>query len=163
MLVRAPLLPVRGLPLFWLSFPRPARFWPFPARAARHPRQHHPLVAADAALAAAAPFFAQALPELQQALMGAWRRGALGAPRAGDVFVLAFHARLAWVTVLEVGFQHAAVAVRGLPVASAAAQAEAAAATAYLAAALDEPSPLRPNPVGPVWRPRALSSPAGLP
>ena len=97
----APLMPFFGLPVFLMAFPRPsARFWPHGA--------------GQACASPDAQYYEQAQPAVEACLSRALRHGALGLVSAGDHLLLRFQNRFVWVHVLETGFQHVVVALKGL-------------------------------------------------
>lgn len=133
-LLAAPLLPLLGLPVFVVAFPRPARFWPLhglqidAAHATRPPNARAAAGAADggaraeseeAAMANAdAAAYAQLADELAavvlpRALADGRLHGGAGCS-SGALFLLRLDEAICIVQVAEAGYRHATVVLRGL-------------------------------------------------
>ena len=99
--IASPILPLFGLPLFLLAFPRPQRFWPGNTGSSYSP-------CSDTV------YYQQLCPQLQQSLRRLFASGSLGEPHPGSHYLFRFQDRLAWICVLERGFGYATVYMKGL-------------------------------------------------
>ena len=100
-MLSAPLLPVLGVPLFIVGFPRPRRHWPSTAGSQ------------SASLDAA--YYKHLMPSAVKSLLGAINTGQLGSDvRGGEIFLLRRDALLVMVQVLERGCGWAQVLCKGL-------------------------------------------------
>ena len=100
----APLLPLFTLPLFFTGFPRPRRFWPL----------------ADSFITSSSSdwvYYDQLTGPLTNQLKDIISTGSLGEVSAGDFFLARFQDRLIWVSVLERGYMHTNIVVKGLELA----------------------------------------------
>eukprot|EP00698_Gefionella_okellyi_P026164 TRINITY_DN987_c0_g1_i1.p1 TRINITY_DN987_c0_g1~~TRINITY_DN987_c0_g1_i1.p1 ORF type:complete len:1045 (-),score=241.02 TRINITY_DN987_c0_g1_i1:90-3140(-) len=95
----APLLPLLGLPMFIVGFPRPRWHWP-PEDASSN--------GVDAA------FYQQLMPSIQQLVSDRLETGALGDVGAGSFFFIRHQALIAWVQILERGCGYVILEVHGL-------------------------------------------------
>eukprot|EP00899_Mesostigma_viride_P002952 jgi/Mesvir1/12658/Mv02209-RA.1 len=96
-----PLLPLCGLPLLLLGFPRPRRCW-----------QRITPTLASATLDAS--FYAQLAPQLLRALPTLASSGKLGQLAPGQFFLLRHGQLLVWLQVLETGTGYWQAAIKGL-------------------------------------------------
>lgn len=99
-LLAAPIMSVFGLPIFFMAFPRPLRFWP--------------LAASIACTVPDSQFYLQALPALKQFVLQRLAVGAMGQVQPGDHWLLRFQNRFVWVHILETGFGHVTAVFKGL-------------------------------------------------
>ncbi|RUS91438.1 hypothetical protein EGW08_000762 [Elysia chlorotica] len=97
----APLLCVFTLPVFFIGFPRPAKFWSEP-------------VGSSASTCPDTLYYRQLSSELARALRSAFANGSLGEPDAGSHYLARFQDRLVWVSVLERGAAFVTVSIKGL-------------------------------------------------
>ncbi|XP_060062887.1 pecanex-like protein 4 [Ylistrum balloti] len=97
----APLLPLFTLPIFFITFPRPSKFWP-------------EAVGASANVCADSMFYRQFAPKFAEVLRTAFADGSLGEPVPGNHYLVRFQDRLAWVQVLERGCGYCTVNIKGL-------------------------------------------------
>jgi hypothetical protein len=98
----APLIPMFGLPIFVVGYPRPKRFWPDPAGTRHGPSED--TVYYQHAAGAAKDFFARALAVRS-----------VGAVAPGAHFLARFQNRFVWVHVVEVRAPHSPVAPPSCP------------------------------------------------
>eukprot|EP00040_Diaphanoeca_grandis_P026403 m.147793 g.147793 ORF g.147793 m.147793 type:complete len:1129 (-) comp30562_c0_seq1:67-3453(-) len=96
----SPILPLFGLPIFMISFPRPRRFWPNPGHGAS-PKPE-------------TIYYEQITPKLAQLFAELASLGQLGVVRDGSHHLLRFQDRTVHVQVLETGFDYTIVAFKGL-------------------------------------------------
>lgn len=97
----APLLPLFTLPIFFVAFPRPQRFWPEP-------------VGASANACPDTVYYRQLAPMLSRSLRTGFATGSLGEPHPGNHYLARFQDRLVWVMVLERGHAFCTLSVKGL-------------------------------------------------
>ncbi|XP_076098379.1 pecanex-like protein 4 [Mytilus galloprovincialis] len=97
----APLLSLFTLPLFFIGFPRPNKFWP-------------EAVGASANSNPDTMFYMQVAPKLSQTLRAAFADGSLGEPVPGFHYLVRFQDRLVWVMVLERGYGFCSLNIKGL-------------------------------------------------
>lgn len=97
----APLLSLFTLPLFFIGFPRPNKFWP-------------EAVGASANSNPDTMFYMQVAPKLSLTLQAAFADGSLGEPVPGQHFLVRFQDRLIWVMVLERGYGFCRLSIKGL-------------------------------------------------
>ena len=103
-MLSAPLLPVLGIPLFIVGFPRPKRHWPAGESAT---------AAAAASLDAA--YYKHLVPAAARGLLAAIGEGAVGGDvRGGEIFLLRRDSLLLMVQVLERGCGWAHLLCKGL-------------------------------------------------
>eukprot|EP00050_Salpingoeca_kvevrii_P017787 m.68246 g.68246 ORF g.68246 m.68246 type:complete len:1133 (+) comp7726_c0_seq2:492-3890(+) len=95
----APILPLFGLPLFFLSYSRPSKFWP--SGFGTSP-------STDAA------YYEQVLPSVARLLDSAPVSGALGVLSPGDMLLMRFQNKMIVLQVLERGFNFCSVVIKGL-------------------------------------------------
>ncbi|EDQ90959.1 uncharacterized protein MONBRDRAFT_36307 [Monosiga brevicollis MX1] len=98
-LLDASVMPLFGLPFFVLASPRSRRFW-----------QH----VGGQSDAQEAVYYSEICSTVADALITAYRRGALGHCRMGEVLLLRFENRMMMVHLLEAGLFHAVFLVQGL-------------------------------------------------
>eukprot|EP00794_Sanderia_malayensis_P019841 gene19841-21783_t len=103
-LFEAPLLPLFTLPLFFTGFPRPRRFWP---------NADLPINASSSDWV----YYKQLIEPLVGQLKDVINTGSLCNVSAGDYFLARFQDRLVWLSVLERGYMHTNVVVKGLELA----------------------------------------------
>eukprot|EP00003_Mantamonas_plastica_P002454 TRINITY_DN11863_c0_g1_i1.p1 TRINITY_DN11863_c0_g1~~TRINITY_DN11863_c0_g1_i1.p1 ORF type:complete len:497 (-),score=138.81 TRINITY_DN11863_c0_g1_i1:27-1517(-) len=96
----APLLPIFGLPVFVVGFPRPLRHWPSISRGFASGQD--------------ASFYIHLLPQMLPELMSQLKKGAMGDAQPGMSVLLRHQSRILWVQVLERGFTTFTVLVKGL-------------------------------------------------
>ncbi|XP_074662137.1 pecanex-like protein 4 [Tubulanus polymorphus] len=99
--ISAPLLPLFTLPVFLIGFPRPIRSWP-------------EAVGASANVCADTMFYRQLAPELAKALRTGFANGSLGDPNPGSHYLIRYQDRLAWILVLERGYNYCTINIKGL-------------------------------------------------
>ena len=99
----APLMPLFTLPIFFISYPRPRRFWP---SLIDYGRAHSSSV--DAV------YYQHASSELVRVLARTLSSGAVSVESPGSCFLLRFQDRLAVAVILEQGFGFCTLNVRGL-------------------------------------------------
>lgn len=97
----APLLPLFTLPLLFIGFPRPVKFWPAP-------------IGSSANICPDTIYYRQFAMALIRSLHSAFTSGSLGDPYPGSYYLVRFQDRLAWISVLEQGSSHVCVSVKGL-------------------------------------------------
>ncbi|KAK6181580.1 hypothetical protein SNE40_009406 [Patella caerulea] len=100
-ILSSPLLPLFTLPLFFIAFPRPSRFWP-------------ESVGASANACSDSVYYKQFAPVFAKALRKMFANGSLGEAKPGNHYMVRFQDRLAWFTVLERGATYCTVNVKGL-------------------------------------------------
>ncbi|CAG5127048.1 unnamed protein product [Candidula unifasciata] len=100
-LISAPILCLFTLPLFFIGFPRPSKFWPEP-------------VGSSANTCPDSLYYRQILLELGRALRPAFANGSLGEPQPGNHYLLRFQDRLVWVMILERGAGYCTLSIKGL-------------------------------------------------
>jgi hypothetical protein len=94
------LIPLFGLPIFVVAWPRPRRFWS---------SQGHGLDEGDSSL-----YYQQSSGAVCAYMSRAAQLGRLGDIRPGSHFLLRFENRLVWIQVLECGHDHIIIALKGL-------------------------------------------------
>ena len=97
----APVLPLFTLPLFIMGFPRPSKFWShadFSTKSASTDWVYY-------------RHLTQPLLHVSKTLISS---GSLGDVTAGDYFLARFQDRLIWISVLERGFMHVNIVIKGL-------------------------------------------------
>ncbi|CAL1530389.1 unnamed protein product [Lymnaea stagnalis] len=99
--VSAPLLCLFTLPLFFIGYPRPVRFWPEP-------------VGSSASTCVDTLYYRQLTVELAKALRWAFANGSLGEPQVGNHYLIRYQDRLVWTMVLERGAGFCTVNIKGL-------------------------------------------------
>ncbi|KAK0050290.1 pecanex-like protein 4 isoform X2 [Biomphalaria pfeifferi] len=97
----APLLCLFTLPLFFIGFPRPNKFWPEP-------------VGSSASTCPDSVYYRQITVELAKALSSAFANGSLGEPDVGNHYLMRFQDRLIWAMILERGSGFCTVNIKGL-------------------------------------------------
>ncbi|XP_046577291.1 pecanex-like protein 4 [Haliotis rubra] len=97
----APLLPLFTLPLFFIGFPRPQKFW---AEA----------VGGSANVCTDTVYYRQFTPQFARGLKAAFANGSLGEPKPGNHYLVRFQDRLLWLMILERGAGFCTVSVKGL-------------------------------------------------
>ncbi|KAH9499638.1 Pecanex-like protein 4 [Bulinus truncatus] len=100
-ILSAPLLCLFTLPLFFIGYPRPNKFWPEP-------------VGSSASTCPDSVYYRQVTPELAKALKSGFANGSLGEPHVGNHYLLRFQDRLVWTVVLERGAGFCTVNIKGL-------------------------------------------------
>lgn len=96
----SPLMPLFGLPLFIVAFPRPRRFWPSPGSSSS-PKPE-------------SIYYDQAMPALEANFAKLAAAGSLGAVTAGSQYLVKFEDRTVHIQVLEVGYDYILVVAKGL-------------------------------------------------
>ena len=96
----APLLPLFGLPVFVVGFPRPKRFWPEPG--------------VGSSPSADSVYYKHASPALSAYLETAFATGVLGRATPGEHLLLRYQDNFVWVQVLERGLDFTRVSFKGL-------------------------------------------------
>ncbi|CAI9724778.1 4 [Octopus vulgaris] len=99
--ISAPLLPLFTLPLLFIGFPRPIKFWPAS-------------VGSSANICPDSIYYRQFAMALVRSLHSAFTSGSLGDPNPGNFYLVRFQDRLAWISVLEQGSSHVSISVKGL-------------------------------------------------
>ena len=102
-LLSAPLLPLFTLPVFFVSFPRPSRFWPGVVG-------HHQ---EEGSLSSDSQLYKRASRGVAEAVCSACRAAAISLS-PGSIFLLRHEDKLMWVQVLEAGNNYHIVSVKGL-------------------------------------------------
>ena len=100
----APLLPLFTLPVFFVSFPRPASFWP---GVVNHQQEGSSSLSSDSQL------YKRASRGVAEAVCSACRAAAISLS-PGSIFLLRHEDKLMWVQVLEAGNNYHIVSVKGL-------------------------------------------------
>ena len=100
--ISAPLLPLFTLPIFFISFPRPQRFWPSLVDYGSSYSRNQDSI-----------YYQQAEAEIARVLSGSISSGTVHA-KPGSHFLLRFQDRLCFATVLEVGYGFFTLTIRGL-------------------------------------------------
>ncbi|KAL5007939.1 hypothetical protein ScPMuIL_013520 [Solemya velum] len=99
--ISAPLMPLFTLPLFFISFPRPVKFWPGS-------------VGGSSSVCPDTVFYKQFVPQLAQVLRTVFADGSLGEATPGNHYLVRYQDRLVWVMVLERGACYCTVSIKGL-------------------------------------------------
>ncbi|XP_059178435.1 pecanex-like protein 4 isoform X2 [Physella acuta] len=97
----APLLCLFTLPLFFIGYPRPSKFWPEP-------------VGSSASTCPDTLYYKQLSGELTKALRYGFANGSLGEPSVGNHYLMRYQDRLLWTMVLERGAGYCTVSIKGL-------------------------------------------------
>ncbi|ESP02796.1 hypothetical protein LOTGIDRAFT_110843 [Lottia gigantea] len=100
-ILSSPLLPLFTLPIFFIAFPRPSRFWP-------------ESVGASANVCGDSVYYKQFAPVFAKAIRKAFADGSLGKSKPGNHYMVRYQDRLAWFTILERGTAYCTVNIKGL-------------------------------------------------
>lgn len=100
-LISAPMLSFFTLPIFFLTFPRPARFWPGP-------------VGISAAVSGDTIYYEQSVSPILTQLNVAARSGRLGSVQPESFFLLRHEDRIVWVQILEKGNGYFTFSLKGM-------------------------------------------------
>ena len=100
-IISAPMLSFFTLPIFFVTFPRPARFWPGP-------------VGISAATTSDSIYYEQAEDSILTQLSIAAKSGRLGSVQPESFFLLRHEDRIIWVQVLEKGNGYFTFSLRGM-------------------------------------------------
>ncbi|XP_064120786.1 pecanex-like protein 4, partial [Macrobrachium nipponense] len=99
--ISAPLLPLFTLPIFFLGFPRPLRFWSYPVGRSSNSCED-------------SVYYEQLTPHVIFALHNLVQIGSLGFVEPGEHFLLRYEDRFLWIQILECGFTYVYYSVKGL-------------------------------------------------
>ncbi|XP_068230069.1 pecanex-like protein 4 [Palaemon carinicauda] len=99
--ISAPLLPLFTLPIFFLGFPRPLRFWSYPVGRSSNSCED-------------SVYYEQLTPHVIFALHNLVQIGSLGFVEPGEHFLLRYEDRFLWIQILECGFTYVYYSIKGL-------------------------------------------------
>ncbi|TRY77474.1 hypothetical protein TCAL_12639 [Tigriopus californicus] len=100
-LISAPLLASFTLPIFFIAFPRPIKFWPGP-------------IGSQANCSEDSVYYQQMIPSLIPAVHRANRAGRLGVLHVGSYLIVRHEDRLVWIQVLEKGNNYFYYGAKGM-------------------------------------------------
>lgn len=100
-LISAPLLAFFTLPIFFIAFPRPIKFWPGP-------------IGLQANCSEDSVYYQQMIPALIPSIHRANRAGSLGVLHVGSYLIVRHEDRLVWVQVLEKGNNYFYYGAKGM-------------------------------------------------